>query len=69
MFLCNNFSTSQRTIHIDIRQHFVRGYVEDDILKIVFVRSEDNDADMFTKNVTEELFKNHSAKLVKILPK
>jgi hypothetical protein len=47
MFLCNNFSTSQRTKHIDIRQHFVRGYIEDDILKVVFVRSEDNDADMF----------------------
>ena len=69
MFLCNNFSTSQRTKHIDIRQHFVRGYIEDDILKVVFVRSEDNDADMFTKNVTEELFKKHSAKLVEIPPK
>jgi hypothetical protein len=66
MYLTNNFSTSQRTKHIDTRYHFVRGYVEENILKIVFVRSEDNDADMFTKNVTEELFKKHSGKLLGI---
>ena len=69
MFLCNNFSTSQRTKHIDIRQHFVRGYIEDDILKVVFVRSEDNDADIFTKNVTEDLYIKHSSKMVEIPPK
>jgi hypothetical protein len=64
IYLSNNFSTSQRTKHIDTRVHFVRGYVEDNILKIIFVRSEDNDADMFTKNVTEELFTKHSEKLL-----
>jgi hypothetical protein len=56
MFLCNTFSSSQRTKHIDIRKHFVRGYIEDDILKIVFVRSEDNDADKFTKNILKIVF-------------
>jgi hypothetical protein len=69
MFLCNNFSTSQRKKHIGIRRHFVRGYIEDDILKVVFFRSEDNDADMFSNNVTEDLYVQHSTKLIAIPPK
>ena len=69
MFLANNHSTSQRTKHIDIRTHFVRNYIEDDILKLVFVRTEDNDADMFTKNLQDLLFKKHSVKLVSPTPK
>jgi hypothetical protein len=64
IYLANNHTTSQRTKHIDIRQHFVREYIEDGILKVVFVKSEDNDADIFTKNTTEELFNKHSEKLV-----
>jgi hypothetical protein len=69
IYLCDNFSTSQRTKHIDTRHHFVRGYVEENILKVIFVRSEDNDADMFTKNVTEELFKKNSDKVLGVPPK
>jgi hypothetical protein len=67
IFLGNNFSVGQRTKHIDIRAHFVREYIEDDILKLVFIRSEDNDADIFTKNTTEELFNKHSIKMVENL--
>jgi hypothetical protein len=62
--LANNYATSQRTKHIDIRAHFVREFIEDGIIKVVFVKSEDNDADIFTKNPTEELFKKHSIKNV-----
>jgi Reverse transcriptase (RNA-dependent DNA polymerase)/gag-polypeptide of LTR copia-type len=64
IFLGNNFSVSQRTKHIDIRAHFVREYIEDDVLKLLFIRSEDNDADIFTKNTSEELFNKHSSKFV-----
>ena len=38
MFLGNNPSLSQRTKHISIRQHFIRQYVEDEIIKIIFVK-------------------------------
>jgi hypothetical protein len=55
IYLETNYTTSQHTKHIDIRQHFVREFIEDDILKVIFVKSEDNDADIFTKNTTEEL--------------
>lgn len=69
MFLCNNFSTGQRTKHIDICAHFVRGYIEEEILKVVFVGTEDNDADIFTKNVVQELYEKHSKKFMEEAPK
>jgi hypothetical protein len=50
IFLGNNFSVGQRTKHIDIKTHFVRKYIEDDILKLIFIRSKDNDSDIFTRN-------------------
>ena len=65
MFLANNPSLSQRTKHISIRQHFVRQYVEDGTVKIVFVKSKLNDADIFTKNLSKELFEKHQASIMK----
>jgi hypothetical protein len=64
IFLGNNFSVGQRTKHIDIRTHFVREFIEDDILKIVFIRTDDNDADIFTKNTPDEIYHKHSNKLI-----
>jgi Reverse transcriptase (RNA-dependent DNA polymerase) len=64
IYLSNNYTTSQRTKHIDVRVHFVRQYIEKGIFKVVFVKSEDNDADIFTKNTTEEIFEKHSNKMV-----
>lgn len=34
------------------------------ILKVVFVKSEDNDADILTKNTSEELHEKHSSKMI-----
>ena len=64
IFLSNNYTTSQRTKHIDIRTHFVRQHIEDGIFKIEFVKSTNNDADIFTKNTTEEIFNKHADKNV-----
>jgi len=64
IYLANNYATSQRTKHIDIRAHFLREFIKDGILKVVFIRSEENDADIFTKNTTEELFHLHASKNV-----
>jgi hypothetical protein len=65
IYLTDNQSVSQRTRHIYIRYHFVREYVEDGIVKINFVQSEENDADIFTKNLGSELFKKHASKFIK----
>jgi hypothetical protein len=37
ILLANNFSVNQRTNQIDIGEHFIREYIEDDILKLVFI--------------------------------
>ena len=64
IFLANNLTTGDRTKHIDVRHHFVREIVEEGVVKIVFIRTADNDADLWTKNVTGELFEKHSDKVV-----
>jgi len=62
IFLSNNAKNSNRTKHVDIRAHFVRQYVEDGIIKVNFVRSADNEADTFTKNVSGKIFRKHATK-------
>ena len=64
IWLSNNRTTSDRTKHIDIRTSFVKEYQEDGESIIMFVKSEDNKADIFTKNTTNAIFQNHQKKLV-----
>jgi uncharacterized protein (DUF488 family) len=54
-----------RTKHIDIRTHYVRNLIQDGIVRVSFVPTLENDADVFTKNTTEELFEKHTSKMVK----
>jgi hypothetical protein len=62
-----NGSEGKRTKHMDIKFHFVRQYTEDGILKIIFVRSEDNFADPFTKHATKVTFdKLHEGYMVEL---
>jgi len=56
IYLTKNATTGSRTKHVDTRYHFVREYVEDGIIKVVFVRSEDNHSDIFTKNLPGTLY-------------
>ena len=62
--LSNNLSTSQRTKHIDVRYHFIREFVEDGFIKIFFVWTIENDADIFTKNWSVDVFECYSQKIV-----
>ena len=64
IWLSNNRTTSERTKHIDIRTSFVKEYQEDGKIIIKFLKSEDNEADIFTKNTTNVIFHNHQKKLV-----
>ena len=59
IFMAENSSSGVRTRHVDIRYHFVREHVVDDFIKIVFVKSCDNDADLFTKNVSKDTYTKH----------
>ena len=64
IWLSNNRTTSDRTNHINIRTSFVKEYQEDGKIIIKFVKSEENEADIFTKNTTNTIFQNHQKKLV-----
>ena len=64
IWLSNNRTTSDRTNHIDIRTSFVKEYEEDGKIIIKFVKSEENEADIFTKNTINVIFSNHQKKLV-----
>ena len=64
IWLSNNRTTSDKTKHIDIRTSFVKEYQEDGKIVIKFVKSEENEADIFTKNTTNTIFQNHQKKLV-----
>ena len=44
---------------MDVRYHFVREYLENDEVKVIFVKSEENTADIYTKNLGSEVFIKH----------
>ena len=67
IFLAYNAKNSQRTKHVDIRAHYVRQYVEDGTVKIIFVKSENNAADSYTKNVSQMIFKRHATTGLKMI--
>ena len=58
IFLSKN-QESRKTKYLDTRIHFVRDFVEDGIIMVKFVRSDENLSDPYTKNVKQRsLIKN-----------
>jgi hypothetical protein len=64
IFMSENVTATSRTRHVDARHHFVREFVEDGYIKIIFVRSEDNKSDGFTKNVTTDVYEKHKSSYI-----
>ena len=64
ILLAKNETLGQRTKHIQTRYHFTREYVQDGILKIVYISSKNKDADIFTKNTEEKSFWRHTKKFM-----
>ena len=64
IWLSNNRNTGDRTKHIDIRTAFVKEYQEDGESIKNFVKSEDYEADRFTKNISSITFQRHQEKLI-----
>ena len=62
--LSNNRNTGDRTKHIDIRTSFVKEYQEDEKIIIKFVKSDDNEEDIFTKNTSSINYQRHQEELV-----
>ena len=63
-WLANNRGVSERTKYVDIRAHFVRSYVMDEVVTIDFVKSAENTSDIMTKNQQGIYFKSVQPKLV-----
>ena len=53
----------RRTKHIEVRYHFIRNCVEDDKVKLKYVRTEDQLADMFTKPLGISKFREFREKM------
>ena len=64
IFMAENVTTSQRTKHIDVCYHFVREYIQDRIIEIIFVKSVNNKANRFMKNVSGATYQNHSGDFI-----
>lgn len=64
IFLVKNQQVGTRTKHIDIRHHFIRNLQENKQIEVRFIKSEDNYADIMTKNTTEKIF-NHLSSQIK----
>ena len=63
IFIANN-PVTKRTKHIHVRYLLVREYVKDGVIMIQFVRSEDNDSDIMTKNTSEAVHSKHRNKMI-----
>jgi hypothetical protein len=59
MFMAQNASSGVRTRHMDTDYHYVRENLEEGIINIEFVKSIENDSDIFTKNVSQEIHDKH----------
>ena len=64
IFLANNPALSQRTKHILVRHNFIREHVVNWLIKTIFVKSNLNTADMFTKNLSQELLFRYSTNIM-----
>ena len=61
--LAKNPVYHQKSKHIDIKYHFVRSQVENENVKLVYVPSDENVADMFTKPLPKgKMLKFHVVK-------
>ena len=64
IWLANNSSVSERTKHVDLRAHFVRDMIMDQVIEINLVKSAENDSDIMTKNEQGQHYMYAKSKLL-----
>jgi hypothetical protein len=64
IFLAKNKQVSNRTKHIDIREHFIRECVDNGRIELKNVKSNDNMSDIMTKNLPVKIFKRDGKELL-----
>ena len=63
--LANNWSVGGLTRHVDVRNFFLRELKDKGLPVIKHVSGEDNDADIFMKNTSVQIFNKHVSKFVR----
>jgi hypothetical protein len=56
-------TVTRRTKHVDAHYYFLREFVFDKFVKIVFVQSDENKSDMFMKNASSDFYAKHLEKM------
>ena len=64
IFMAENQTSSTRTRHMDCRWWFVSDLKRQGLIKIDFVKTEENVADMGTKNVNKETYGRHEGRML-----
>jgi hypothetical protein len=64
VYMSENISNSSRTRHLDTRIKYIASLQEEGLIKVEFIRSEENGSDIATKNVIADLFEVHIKQLV-----
>ena len=62
--LAETANASRRTRHIDVKYHHVRNSIEEGFIKVEFVVSEENYANIFTKNVRQAIYNKHKDAMI-----
>jgi hypothetical protein len=65
IFMAQNASLGMRTRHVDTRYHFIRENLGEGIIKIESVKSVDNDSDIFIKNLSQEIYKKVTQRILR----
>ena len=60
--LANGWRVSGNTKHMEVRIMFLRELKEENVIKVEWIPTVDNEADIFTKNVDGATFKRHVVK-------
>ena len=65
--LATNKHASRRTKHIDVKHHLVRGASDARKVRVAYVRSEDQHADLLTKPLVMQKFYKHAKFILNVV--
>ena len=60
ILMTSNITTTSCTKHVVIMYKYVNEYVEDGVVKIVFLKSADNDSNILIKNLSTDVHEKYS---------
>ena len=64
IFMSENISVSQRTKHVDVRFRFVQQFTMEGFIEVILMRTDENNADLLTKNLSGDKYKKHADKMI-----